>query len=105
MISVNKSRVAIYGRGGVILSEFTVLAYTMLAEGIASEEEFNDAIEIARKGFEKKSRSAKEPIEEEEEIEEIADALEDILGKEKIGVLLGEIKEWIKSRSASGKEE
>lgn len=104
MISVNKSRVAIYGRGGVILSEFTVLAYTMLAEGIASEEEFNDAIEIARKGFEKKSRSAKEPIEE-EEIEEIADALEDILGKEKIGVLLGEIKEWIKSRSASGKEE
>lgn len=104
MISVNKSRVAIYGRGGVILSEFTVLAYTMLAEGIASEEEFNDAIEIARKGFEKKSRSAKEPIEE-EEIEEIADALEDILGKEKIGVLLGEIKEWIKGRSASGKEE
>lgn len=104
MISVNKSRVAIYGRGGVILSEFTVLAYTMPAEGIASEEEFNDAIEIARKGFEKKSRSAKEPIEE-EEIEEIADALEDILGKEKIGVLLGEIKEWIKSRSASGKEE
>ena len=104
MISVNKSRVAIYGRGGVILSEFTVLAYTMLAEGIASEEEFNDAIELARKGFEKKSRSAKEPIEE-EEIEEIADALEDILGKEKIGVLLGEIKEWIKSRSASGKEE
>lgn len=103
MISVNKSRVGIYGRGGVILSEFTVLAYTMLAEGIASEEEFNDAIELARKGFEKKSRSAKEPIEE--EIEEIADALEDILGKEKIGVLLGEIKEWIKSRSASGKEE
>ena len=104
MISVNKSRVGIYGRGGVILSEFTVLAYTMLAEGIASEEEFNDAIELARKGFEKKSRSVKEPIEE-EEIEEIADALEDILGKEKIGVLLGEIKEWIKSRSASGKEE
>lgn len=103
MISVNKSRVGIYGRGGVILSEFTVLAYTMLAEGIASEEEFNDAIELARKGFEKKSRSVKEPIEE--EIEEIADALEDLLGKEKIGVLLGEIKEWIKGRSASGKEE